>query len=91
MSMVIVTAQVNDVVEWEGQFRTHGELFQRQTVTRVDLGVTEDDCVACAFHVEDLDAFFELMASPDTAEAMANDGVDKDSVKVFVMEGRFDP
>ena len=29
--------------------------------------------------------------SPETAEAMANDGVKRDTVKVFVLDRRFDP
>ena len=91
MSMVIVTAQVNAVEEWEEQFRTHGDLFQKQTISRVDIGSTDDDYVACAFHVDDLDVFFEVMGAPETAEAMENAGVDRATVKIFVLDQRFDP
>ena len=40
MSMVVVTAQVDDVAQWEENFRTHGDLFLKQTISRVDLGST---------------------------------------------------
>ncbi len=91
MPTVVVTAQVDDVTEWEEKFRTHNELFQKQTINRVDLGSTDEDCVACAFHLDDLDAFFEVMGAPETAEAMENDGVDRETVKIFVLDRRFDP
>ena len=89
--MVVVTAQVDDVAEWEEKFRTHGDLFLKQTISRVDLGSTDDDCVVCVFHADDLDAFFEVLGSPESAEAMEGDGVDRESVKVFVIDRRFDP
>jgi hypothetical protein len=91
MSMVVVTAQVNDVAEWEERFRTHGDLFLKQTISRVDLGSIDEDYVACVFHADDLDAFFEVLGSPESAEAMEGDGVDRESVKVFVIDRRFDP
>jgi hypothetical protein len=91
MSMVVVTAQVHDVVEWEEKFRTHSDLFLEQTISRVDLGSTDEDYVACVFHADDLDAFFEVLGSPESAEAMEGDGVDRESVKVFVIDRRFYP
>ena len=91
MSMVVVTAQVDDVAEWEEKFRTYGDLFLKQTISKVDLGSTDGGHVVCIFHVDDLDAFFEVLGSPETAEAMEGDGVDKESVNVFVIDRRFDP
>ena len=89
--MVVVTAQVHDVAEWEEKFRTHGDLFLKQTISRVDLGSTDEDYVACVFHADDLDAFFEVLGSPESAEALEGDGVDRESVKVFVIDRIFDP
>ena len=91
MSMVVVTAQVDDVAEWEEKFRTHGDLFLKQTISKVDLGSTDEEHVACIFHADDLDTFFEVLGSPESAEAMEGDGVDRESVKVFVIDRRFDP
>ena len=91
MAMVLITCQVEDAEEWERQFRTHGELFRQQTISRVDIGHAEDDHVAGVFHVADLDAYMEILESPETAEAMENDGVKRDTVKVFVLDRRFDP
>jgi hypothetical protein len=35
MSKVVVTAQVEDPVKWEKNFKTHGSLFRSQTVTNL--------------------------------------------------------
>jgi len=34
MPRVVVTAQVEDPVKWEKNFRTHGRLFKSQTVNK---------------------------------------------------------
>ena len=39
----------------------------------------------------DPDGFFEVLNSPATKEAMGNDGVKPATVKVFMLDGRFDP
>ena len=91
MPMVLITCQVEDAEKWEEQFRTHGELFRRQTISRVDIGVREDDHVAGVFHVDDLDAYMKILDAPETAAAMENDGVKRDTVEVFVLDRRFDP
>ncbi|MEJ2371883.1 MAG: hypothetical protein P8Y07_13670 [Gemmatimonadales bacterium] len=57
MPKVIVTAQIEDPVKWEEGFRTHGELFRRQTVNKpIEFSILEGNRVACCFEPEDLDA-----------------------------------
>jgi hypothetical protein len=70
MAMILITTEVENAEEWTHAFRTHGELFRQQTINRVDIGTTDDNHVACVFHVSDPDAFFEVLDSPATAEAM---------------------
>tara|TARA_B100001123_G_C15338568_1_gene1033811 strand:+ start:5777 stop:6052 length:276 start_codon:yes stop_codon:yes gene_type:complete len=91
MATILITSEVENAEEWNHAFRTHGDLFRQQTISRVDIGTTDDNHVAVLFHVSDPDAFFEVLDSPATAEAMGNDGVKRETVKVFVLDGRFDP
>ncbi len=87
MPKVIVTAQVEDPAKWEEGFRTHGELFRRQTVTRpINFGAIEGNEVAVCVEPDDLKTFMDILDSPVTAEAMEFDGVKRDTVKVFVLD-----
>jgi hypothetical protein len=75
MPKVVVTAQVEDPVKWEKNFRTHGSLFRSQTVTRrVSFATIEGDHVAVCLEPNDLDTGMKIPDSPATAEAMAFDG-----------------
>ena len=88
MPKVVVTAQVQDAVKWEKGFRTHGDLFRSQTVTKlINFGTIEGNHVAVCLEPDDLDAFMKVLDSPATAEAMAFDGVKRETVRVFVLEG----
>ena len=90
MPLVLITCQVEDAARWESEFRTHGALFRGQTITRVDFG-TEGDYVGAVFHCDDLDTYMRVLESPDTADAMANDGVKRETVKILVLDRRYDP
>jgi hypothetical protein len=90
MPKVVITAQVKDRVQWEKGFRTHGDMFRSQSVTKpVDFGTIEGNHVAVCFEPDNLDAFLKSLDSPATAEAMAFDGVKRDTVKVFVLDKEF--
>ena len=39
----------------------------------------------------DVSKFMEVMASPDVAAAMAEDGLDQATVKIYVMDREFQP
>ena len=90
MTKVVVTAEVEDPVKWEQSFRTHGDLFRSQTITKpVGIATIEGNQVAVCFEPDDLAAFMKFVASPATAEAMDSDGVKRDTVKVFVLDKEF--
>ena len=92
MPKVVVTAKVKDVVRWEQEFRTHGELFRSQTIaTPIGIAINEDNTVAICAEPTDLGKFLEILKSTATAEAMANDGVERDTVKIYVMDREFQP
>ena len=86
MTRVIVTARVEDAANWEAGFRAHAGLFREYTATAISFTMTDDNEVAILWEVADLDTYLAKMDSPETAEAMASDGVDQDSVKVYVLD-----
>ena len=90
MPRITITAQVEDSANWEKGFRTHGKLFNNYTSTAIHFTATDENEVAIHWEVSDLDKFLELMESSETAEAMAFDGVKRETVKVFVLDKEFD-
>jgi len=90
MARVVVTAQVEDAVKWEKSFRTHGDLFRSQTVTKpINLATSEGNMVAVCLEPDNLDTFMKILNSSATADAMAADGVNRETVKVFVLDKEF--
>lgn len=87
MPKVVVTAFVEDSAKWEEGFRTHVDLFRSQTVTRpIHFAINEGNEVAVCIEPDDLGAFLSALGSAATAEAMAFDGVKRETVKVFVLD-----
>ncbi len=88
MPKVIVVAQIEDAVKWEKGFRTRGDLFRNSyTVTApVSFAINEGKEVAVCFEPADLKKAVEALNSPATADAMAADGVKRDTVKMFVLD-----
>jgi hypothetical protein len=90
MPKVVITAQVEDSDKWEKGFRTHGALFRSQTVTTpISFATIAGNQVAVCAEPDDLDTFMKGMDSPATAEAMAFDGVKRETVKIFVLDKEF--
>ncbi len=90
MAKVIFTSQVEDSSKWLEGFVTHGELFKEMTITGIGYTATDENEAAICFEVEDTDKYFEILDSPATAEAMASDGVKRDTFKIFVLDKNFD-
>ncbi len=51
--------------------------------------ITEENELTLYVEPDDVDKFFEIMESPATEEAMAYDGVKRETVKVFVLDKEF--
>lgn len=90
MTRIIVTATVDNPTEWEKKFRTHADLFRSQAVTAVDFTVNDDNLAVFTTDVDDVEQYFKELESQATADAMANDGVQRDTVKVFVLDKSLD-
>ena len=86
MPKVIVIAEVEDAVKWEAGFRTHGDYFRTMTLSEpIHFTMTGND-VAIVMEPEDLGTFGRGMESQATADAMAFDGVKRETVKTFVLD-----
>lgn len=91
MPMVIVTAQVQDAAKWEAGFRTHGELFRSYTCRgAVHFTMTGSEIAIC-FEPENLETFKRAMDSQATIDAMAFDGVKRETVKRFFLDKELKP
>lgn len=89
MAKVIITAKVEDPIKWEEGFRTHGELFKRQTcASPIHISIQEGNEVALIFEVENVDTYMKILETEGPG-AMANDGVIRETVKIFVMDKEF--
>src|SRR5713226_8865364 len=85
MPKVIVTAQVQDPVKWEAGFRTHGDLFRTYTRAPIHFTIAGNEVTIC-MEPDNLDTFRRAMESQATVEAMAFDGVKRETVKTFVLD-----
>ncbi len=86
MPKVILIAQVQDPAKWEAGFRTHGDLFQTYTLQAPAQYAVTGNEVAICMEPRDLEAFKRAMESKATADAMAFDGVKRETVKMFVLD-----
>ena len=89
MARVIITAKVEDSAKWEEGFRTHGELLKSMTSTVTYFTISEDNELTLYAEPDEVDKFLEVMDSPATQEAMAYDGVLRDTVKIAVLDKEF--
>ncbi len=89
MAKIIITAKVEDAAKWEEGFRTHGDLLRSMTSTVSYFTISADNGLTIDADVDDVDKYFEVMDSPATEEAMAFDGVLRDTVKVAVLDKEF--
>ncbi len=89
MAKIIITAQVEDAAKWEEGFRTHGDLLRSMTSKVTYFAISKDNEMTLYADVDDVDKYFEVLESPATEEAMAFDGVKRDTVKVAVLDKEF--
>ena len=89
MPRIILTAQVENSAQWEDKFRTHGALLSSMGTSVTHFATNGDNEVVLYAEPQDLDRWFAVLKSPDTAAAMAMDGVKKETVKVFVLDKEF--
>jgi hypothetical protein len=89
MPLVILTADVQDRATWERSFRTHGELFKAAGLGSMQYTVGADNHVVMSTDTDDVSAYMDFIKSESTQAAMKNDGVKRDTVKLFVLDKEF--
>jgi hypothetical protein len=89
VSRAIITAKVDNSANWENGFRSHAGLFNDYTATAIHFTATDDNEVAILWEVADLDKFLAMLDAPETAKAMAQDGVKPETVKAYVLDKEF--
>jgi len=83
---VIITGQVNDAAKWEAGFRTHAEMFRTYSIKAPIHFALDGNAVTICMEPEDLETFNRSMKSQATADAMAFDGVKRETVKISVLD-----
>ena len=92
MPKVVVTAQVEDAVKWEEGLRARGDLFKSLSVTApVVFAISEGNEVAVYCEPDNLDTYMEGMGASAVADAMAADGVKRETVKTYVLDKEYQP
>jgi hypothetical protein len=86
MPKVVITAEVDDLAQWEKGFRTHGDLFRQMAVSSMEFGTAEGNQIVVCGDTTNLDAYLKVFNSPATAAAMAGDGVKRATVKMFILD-----
>ena len=64
-------------------------IARARPIIAIDFSIIEGNEVAVCFEPDDLDALLEGLDSPETAEAMAIDGVKRETVKIYVLDKEF--
>ncbi len=92
MYKLVALGEVEDIENWERGFRTHGELFRKQTIrSPIHFGVSvNSNEVAIIFELEDLDKYLEILKSKETEDAMKNDGFIKESIKIILIDKKLE-
>jgi hypothetical protein len=88
MTMVILTADVEDGAVWEREYRTHEDLFEAAGLGAMHYSVTDDGHVVICTDVDDVSAYMEFINSQSTRDEMKNDGVKRETVQVVVLDKR---
>ena len=93
MPKVVVVGQVEDTTKWEEGFRTHGDHFKNNmgVTGAIGFAINEGNEVAVCFEPADEAHFMAAMQTPENIAAMEQDGVKRDTVKVYVMDREFQP
>ena len=86
MTKVLIFAQVEDSTKWEEGFRSHSDLFKSMSIVKQSFATIGENEVAICSETDDIAKYMEVFESPATGEAMAHDGVKRESVKVFVLD-----
>jgi hypothetical protein len=86
MTGVVLTAHVKDAAKWEKSFRTHADLFKENHISLIHYTITKNNDVVMYSETDDVNAYREFTQSAEVIRAMEEDGVERDTVKVYPLE-----
>ena len=86
MVTVLVVAQCKDPRKWEESFVAHGPLFRTMGATGPAHYGLDGNSAAVLMDMKDLDHFDKMMSSQAIADAMAADGVLRETARLFVLD-----
>jgi hypothetical protein len=86
MPKVVITAQVQDGVKWEANFRTHGDVFKTYNLRAPIQYTVAGNEVAICMEPGNADAFMKTLETQATIDAMTFDGVKRETVKTHVLD-----
>lgn len=87
MTKVIITADVEDSARWETGFRSHADLFRGMSLSKaIQFSANDKNQVAICLEPDDLVLYLKGLESQETADAMAHDGVKRETVRIFVLD-----
>ena len=89
MARIVVTAEVEDAATWEAGYRTHGDLLASMGASASHISTNENNEIAIYSEVEDVGKYMEVMESQAIVDAMSQDGVKRETVKVYVLDKEF--
>jgi hypothetical protein len=89
MPKVIITVEVQDPAKWEAGFRSHGEMFRTYSVNAPISYTTAGNLAVVCMEVASVETMQQQMALPATADAMATDGLKRETFKMFVLDKQF--
>lgn len=89
MAKVVATLQVEDGSKWEQGFQIHADLFKKQTIGKPIAYAVNNNEVTILFEPDDLETYLKILDSAETHEAMAIDGVKRETVKISVLDKEF--
>lgn len=86
MVTILVVAQCKDPKKWEESFVTHGPMFRTMGAIAPVHYALEGNWAAVLMDMQDLDHYHKMMSSQVVADAMASDGVLRETAKMFVLD-----
>jgi hypothetical protein len=89
VAKVVATLQVEDGSKWEQGFQTHADLFKKQTIGKPIAYAVNNNEVTILFEPDDLETYLKILDSAETHEAMAVDGVKRETVEISVLDKEF--
>ena len=89
MPKVIITVEVQDPAKWEAGFRSHVEVFRAYSVNAPISYTTSGNLAVVCMEVASIETMQQQMALPATADAMATDGLKRETFKMFVLDKQF--